>query len=446
MSEPNEIARMENRLRDYYRGVWLAATDRPAPSDSQLLSRLSDSAARSRAPIWRLAVLRATSIVLAAVTLGPRLLQTAPAPGVPTQSPPAGTKSTPAPGPAGVDRAGLMRFGGIWAIRGSRLLTSQDNGATWAAGDFPAPTGLSIQPVVGIDVLDSRHAWFLSLSEAAANGDRSLWLYATSDGGASWGKSAAPGACVYPNAMLSFADDSNGFLACGRAGSQGPVEIYRTPDGGRSWAARGQSTFEISGMYATDSSTVWLSGFEATGPQAAMLAVSRDGGVSWQEVRLPGLDRVSQAAILSLGSPPAFVGGQGRVVIVVEEPGRMPAVHFFSTSDGGYSWTDISRAVSFYFSPIAVVAEGPRLATVVGYHLSVSDDAGQTWTEVDPKEMPKNSSFEWIAFTGPDTGVSTVFVNGQGAQLLLTADGGRTWTPASFDQTRSASPSSSPSI
>ena len=132
MSDPD----LETRIRSYY--------DRFAPDDSgPLVAAAQVRLEEARRPrptriIWgslRLAATLAAAAVLLAVLVLPRSGPAA-VPGSGTGSAPAGS-----PGPtfdaqtamsAAIDKAGLMRSGGIWAVQGQYLLTSTDNGKTAA--------------------------------------------------------------------------------------------------------------------------------------------------------------------------------------------------------------------------------------------------------------------------------------------------------------------------
>ncbi len=141
---------LETRLRSYYETC--------QPKDSARLmvgSRtVLDDARRSRPrfALWgglRLAATLAIAVALLAVLVLPRLGSVV-VPAAQSSFDPATAAN------ASLDQAGLMRSGGIWAVAGSYLLTSTDNGASWRAGDLPDGDGaggkvfvLEFEPCLG---------------------------------------------------------------------------------------------------------------------------------------------------------------------------------------------------------------------------------------------------------------------------------------------------------
>ena len=430
MNKPVGItdSELDRALGEYYRKLGQLSHDGPLQQDALVLDK-----ARRHWPLAAIVRL-AASIALGAALIGSLIVSRgwATVPGaVPAASSPAPTFT--ANGRA--DQAGLMRSGGIWATRGSSLYTSTDNGATWRTGTYPVAQNTGVYPVVDVFVLDSDHAWTVSLalplaSQSSFVGHAKLWINRTSDGGQTWSHVDAPGSCTYPTAKLSFVDKDHGFLDCGDVGT-----IAGTDDGGATWVAEGKCPYlGLGSIEASDQSTLWITSSHTLIGSATVLAVSRDSGRTWTSVQLPGLDSVPSNATLTAPIEPTFTdASHGLVAVSVDLSQQLPQVRFFRTSDSGRTWATASKQVSYHFNQIAEVAEvadGSRLVTVVVQHLSVSSDGGLTWQDFDAAGLPANEPFNWISFTDSLHGVALVFVAPGPQALLLSDDGGRNWHSA----------------
>ena len=118
---------------------------------------------------------------------------------------------------------------------------------------------------------------------AATGGDRAVVL-ATSDGGRTWRRHAAP--CRDAHVRLASAAAGDLWVLCGAR--PGDVEqahhTAHSRDGGRTWTVRrGDSHGRLDRFVALSPTVAWRAD---AGPLSA-LRVTRDGGVTWQEAPLP---------------------------------------------------------------------------------------------------------------------------------------------------------------
>ena len=115
----------------------------------------------------------------------------------------------------------------------ANLLRSSDGGHTWrrvtpqiAQGNF----------IFGFALIDSSHAWLMAALANDGSGTVDLW--ATPDGGRSWSMTTAPG-IAFRGALITFSDSTHGWLATpGEPGSQYEqqgIVIDHTTDGGQTW-------------------------------------------------------------------------------------------------------------------------------------------------------------------------------------------------------------------
>ena len=444
---------------------------------------------RSKRPLRRSLRVAATliggaALVAALVAVVALARSGAAVPAPPTGSP-GPTFNAPAALNAQVDEAGLMRSGGIWAVQGSYLLTSTDDGETWSAGSFPAP-GASVA-ASNVFVLDPDHAWAIvsgalpsgSASAAPAGptptpagptpADRLFVVERTSDGGRTWQQTAVSGGFRCDTATLSFVDPDRGFILCSYGSTSGPNgpdnevrteatrgagTLLRSDDGGASWSVVGGSVGLGSGFTASDANTLWSApDHDSSWLTGAALYVSRDAGLTWSSVNLPDLPAAPAPVNteVAVAAGPVFWSASDGAIAVgvfVNGSGTSPQVWFYRTSDAGRSWTVVKQPsrdpMMGIPDPMPAAIVGPAWA-VVGteangsFGLNVSGDFGASWTDAPGFGLPENGAFEWVDFIDGDHAAGTVNAlpnSSYALVLMLSSDGGRTWHPADFGNAR----------
>jgi hypothetical protein len=383
--------------------------------------------------------------------------------------PPGRTFNLPAALDAQVDEAGLMRSGGIWAVQGSYLLTSTDDGVSWNAGVIPTPD----RPGFGrpVFVLDRDHAWAITSSASTAGngvGDGvaspapsgwSLVVNRTTDGGRTWLATSVSGGFACDSATLSFVDAADGFLMCTvasttveggasvTAATEGSGTVLRTDDGGASWSLCGGATGLGSQFMASDGTTLWSApDYASSTLTGTSLMVSHDAGLTWSRVDLPGLASVAKGAEVGVLAGPVFPdSSDGAIAVGVDQDGSgtPPAIWFFRTSDAGRSWTVVKRPTLYPAGPVPAALVGREWATtgLDGYDgMTVSSDFGASWQRVAWSGLPPNSPPSWLDFADEDDAAATVFAEPGVYALMLSSDGGLTWHPADFGNARAKVP------
>ena len=457
MSTPD----LEARLRSYYGTV--------APDDSTRLvmasARLLEDArtarpSRSAWSVLRLAGTLAAAVVVLAVLAMARFGGGVTGPAAGPSSPGPTFDSTTALRAQG-DTAGTMRNGGIWAIQGSYLLTSMDNGASWRAGTFPSPIGFTAYEQAF--VLDQDHAWALT-SDQQTKGTQSTPLPGTvsrtSDGGKTWQSAPLSADVQCPRAAMSFVDARRGFLMCAVPSTPGPSgplaqsllsategsgTVLATTDGGATWSIVGSAPGLSQAFTASDANTLWSTpdaiSSELTG---AELYVSRNGGATWSAVNLPGLASVPANTTVSVQAGPVFWdASNGAMAVGVDQCCSVDtiAIWFFRTADAGRSWSVFKEPRPYPLDPLlSDNATVGRVWTVIGvdglFNVLVSGDYGATWVHAGGAGMPANTTFLSLDMFDQTHGVATVFAGPGTRVLMLTSDGGRTWHPADFGDAR----------
>jgi photosystem II stability/assembly factor-like uncharacterized protein len=322
---------------------------------------------------------------------------------------------------ASVVTSGQIRSGGFWAMKGSALLVSTDYGQTWRAHSIPRA---NMNTLVGnaVFVLDADHAWAITDIHT---------IYRSSDGGASWAAANLPDNCGI-QIGLSFVDATVGYVIC--LDDYARATVMRTGDGGATWTVITTNATTDSGpigsvMEATDEQTLWAASNDFDNGTQALLAVSRNGGATWTDAKLPGVPAANVRAE-DAGKPgwsaslPTFVTPEDGLVGVVDRSIGSSGGRFFGTDDGGRTWKEEPQASGQNRSPAAVLT----MDSWVAYDDSPpqilhTSDGGAHWTAVAAGGLPDPAYFYGFAFSDELYGMAKV-----GSVLLVTSDGGATWT------------------
>ncbi len=314
-------------------------------------------------------------------------------------------------------------------MKGSALLVSTDDGQTWRAHSIPRA---NMNTLVGdaLFMLDADHAW--SITDAHT-------IYRTSDGGASWAAATLPDDCGIQFG-LSFVDPYVGYVIC--LDDYARATVMRTGDGGATWTLITANATTDSGpigsvMEATDEQTLWAASNDFDNGTQALLAVSRDGGATWTDAKLPGVPAANVRAEDD-GKPgwsaslPTFVTPEEGLVGVGDRSVGSSGGQFFATGDGGRTWKEDPEASGQDRSPAAVLT----MSSWVSYDDSPprilhTSDGGADWTAVAAGGLPDPAYFYGFAFSDELHGMAEVIssaADSGGLVLLVTSDGGATWT------------------
>lgn len=375
---------------------------------------------------------------------------------VPTASTAAGFPTLSQDG--GVDQAGTFGLRGLWGVRGESLFISTDAGTSWKRTTFPASTAYGGSQIT--TAIDATHIWTVTLGpgtteQTGSTADVLRYVVnRTTDGGLTWDAAVLPGNFAEAGASIAFSDADNGYLvASPNRNSFGISTAVRTRDGGATWQVTGHSPWLGPLVAVSDASTVWAGGEEQAGGQflQPVLAVSRDGGVTWDSVRLATIAGTTEAECgCYLAEPPVFLDSMTGYVTVVSSFGNGPTyTRIERTSDGGHTWTvatdrpDIlARAVAILdVSHWLMVADDPATPYSTAVYETV--DGGATWAVVSSGDAWTTSAPAWMNAISP-SGAVGMFPLGHSDvtpnhALAFTTDGGRTWAQLPVED-RSASP------
>jgi photosystem II stability/assembly factor-like uncharacterized protein len=339
---------------------------------------------------------------------------------------------------------------GVSADNAHILLARTTDGARTWSDVTPAaarPMLTTLNSYQALDPVDGDHAYLAVSHSTSDDGPASTTaVFVTADGGRTWTESAVFQTSA-PVARLSFADASHGWLLLGQvfSGPGQPVTwLYRTSDGGRHWSPAatiappgtygGNSFCQALNLTSLSATTGWVS----IGCRAQVeFLVSDDGGGSWAAQPLP-------LPAGTLGPPngpaaltgPQFAGGTGFLTVAPPAPGT-PSL--LDTGDRGQTWQLLTLPAGAgqypqvkFFAPADGVLVTAGSQEALGAVFYTTADGGQSWTPVPQGThftqlgeavdfASQQAGFAWTS--GGDTaGVSP-------PPLYATANSGRTWQP-----------------
>jgi photosystem II stability/assembly factor-like uncharacterized protein len=277
------------------------------------------------------------------------------------------------------------------------VLRTTDGGATWERHPVPGADSLDFRSVRAVD---ARTAFVASAGDGAEGQAR---IYKTADGGATWALVLADTTKGAFFDALGFWDADHGVVLSDPVG--GRFLVLATDDGGRTWrraaetpAARdGEAAFAAGGAALTvaGSADAW---FATGGPNGPRVFRSADRARTWTAVDVPLGVRGASAGLFAV----AFRDGRTGVAVGGDytKP-REGLDHVARSADGGATWTRApsSESVAGYWSGLAYVpARRPAVVAVGGAGTAVSLDDGATWTRVD------TTALNAVSFAGATAG------------------------------------------
>jgi photosystem II stability/assembly factor-like uncharacterized protein len=303
----------------------------------------------------------------------------------------------------------VVDAGTAWASgSGGTVLRTIDGGRTWTALKVPGAETVDFRD---IEAFDARTAVIMGIAGPAR-------MFRTEDGGATWAE-------VYRNAAAGMFLDAIGFSgpADGWAVGDpigGRIFLLTTSDGGRTWAEvpaeRRPAAAEGEGLFAASGTCLEAGGPSevrfATGGPVSRIFHTADGGRTWAVADSPLLRGQPSYGTYSIAFRDArtgiAVGGDYR-----NEPAAESNAAF--TADGGKTWTVPAeqRPSGFRESVVYVPGSGPALALAVGP--SGSDftlDDGRTWTPI-----PGPAGFHALSFARDGSAGWAVGKNGLIARI-----------------------------
>jgi len=330
------------------------------------------------------------------------------------------------------------------------LARTTDGARTWTDVTPPAARQMlsTMNATEAVDAADATHAYLAVTSPLLRSPTRlrTTEVFATGDGGQTWTESA-PVKAAGDASQLSFTDSTHGWLLVSEGAAMGrnPVRVYRTTDGGTHWSLTAQSppmdsnssagipvSCDKTGIAFASASAGWLSSVCAVGLSGELL-VSHDGGVTWGPQPLP----VSASMCGDNGcdlSGPEFTDGAGFVTV-----GSVAATpELLVSRDLGQSWQSLPLPAGSgaypqirFFGPRSGVLVPAGSQASLGAVFYSTSDGGQSWTAV-PQGMHFTQLGAAVDFVSPVAGFGWILggdaPGSSPPPMYATADSGHTWT------------------
>jgi len=257
---------------------------------------------------------------------------------------------------------------------------------------------------IGSGGKDLNAVYFTDAKRGWVGGD-SGFLSHTEDGGATWAERSI-GTDRSINDVYFVSKDAGFVLAGG--------SIFSTDDAGQTWREAhkfspsefADATPELYSLRFNGKKRGWVVGSVSRGDTivGSILAITRDGGVSWEILHAP-----SQAELIHIDFVDEkhgwIVGADGTIL---------------RSEDAGDSWTkqELGTTATLYH----VNFRNEKQGWAVGERGTIvrTIDGGRSWT---PVESPARSTLLSVQFVGEDDG----WIVGRGGVILRSGDGGRTW-------------------
>jgi photosystem II stability/assembly factor-like uncharacterized protein len=257
---------------------------------------------------------------------------------------------------------------------------------------------------IGSGGRDLNAVYFADAKRGWVAGDGGFLSY-TEDGGVSWVE--RPIGTEHAINDLYFVGKDTGFALAGGA-------IFVTADGGHSWREAHRfspsefdgATPELYSLRFDGKKRGWVVGSLSRGDviTGSILAITRDGGGSWQVLHPP-----TQQELIHID----FVDEKRGWIV-----GAAGAI--LHTDDAGESWIRQSSETTVTLYHVDFRNEKKGWAVGERGTILRTDDGGRTWTKV---ESPARSTLLSVQFVSDDEG----WIVGRGGTILRSSDGGRTW-------------------
>lgn len=314
-----------------------------------------------------------------------------------------------------------------WALTEEKVIRTNDGGVTWY--DVTPPGLTESGYLVFANFLDVNHAWvqFPDMNRYPNGGT----LYHTQDGGLTWDQFDTP----FSGGSLHFVDENNGWMMAdlGVGAGSMAVSVFKTSDGGAGWERVFSNDPNIEGagdslplggiknfVLPLDETTAWVGGV-IYAPGEIYLYRSSDGGKTWANVRVP-LPEGSSESELSVIAIEFITSLDG--LLAIRKMSESPEFLVYRTVDGGDTW----EALDVDFTGFGIL-ETPSAEELVFYtedQFYVTNDAGVTIQQIVP-ELPFGTSVVDMSFVNSQTGW-VIYADPSGTWILYkTTDSGATW-------------------
>ncbi|HEU4325039.1 MAG TPA: sialidase family protein [Roseiflexaceae bacterium] len=276
-------------------------------------------------------------------------------------------------------------------------------------------------------------------------------LYAAGEGGRGWRFSLDnPAPRALDHAVTHTAEDGSAWVYSLTPSGTGPARLWASPDGGQTWQERGRQfagTLEQLVVAPADGRSLYLLTIDRSrrtpsGMHTYAIQYSPDGGATWQEhsrteSASAGAGFPSFGMQAPAGAPPVTAlelwvrNGSGS---------GSPAQHLLST-DGGRTFRQLPSGLDVG-TQVAFSAEGSVFLSSTGQSFGLSLQTPDGASQPLPRPpAPAPGPGRPPELLGSRAAPANLFLNGAGAGLWHSPDGGRSWQQlAAEERTQIMSP------
>ena len=276
-------------------------------------------------------------------------------------------------------------------------------------------------------------------------------LWKTTDGGQTWRNitdgqihSSSVGAVA-----VSETDPNVVFIGMGEAEIRGNIQpgdgVYKSTDAGKTWTHIGFSSSDAIAkirIHPTNPNIVFVADFGDFGRNSEERGIykSTDGGATWRRVLYKGPDAGGIDVEIDRTNPNVMYAALWQAYR--KEWGMSsggPGSGLYKSTDGGETWTDITRAKGLPAGTIGKIGvsispvDPDRVFALVENEnggLFRSDDAGVTWTLVNNERRFRQRAFYYTHVFADTKNKDLVYVENVGTYRSL--DGGKTFAQQQF--------------
>lgn len=275
--------------------------------------------------------------------------------------------------------------------------------AVFATAVSEAQTGWTVKrvPSGGRDLNavyfnDSKRGWI--------GGDKG-YLARTEDGGVSWSEQRLPTQDSIND--VYFVSKEKGFVLAGET-------IFMTSENGFTWqkahtfspADFGGATPELYSLRFDGKKRGWVVGSVSRGDNVvdSILAITRDGGATWQVLQAPS--RQELIHIDFVDDQNGWIVGAGGAIL--------------RTTDAGETWKrqDSGTTSTLYHIDFRNKKQGMAVGELGA--ILTTENGGETWSKVSSTARATLLSVQFVS-------EDEAWIVGRGGAVLRSADGGRTW-------------------
>jgi photosystem II stability/assembly factor-like uncharacterized protein len=323
-----------------------------------------------------------------------------------------------------------------WGISGQYVLTTADAGKTWKEVTPPEDLAAGTAAQAYGAFLDQQNGWAVLSQAGQIVPEASVWR--TTDGGRTWARSTplfhtAHGETVW--AEFAMRDAQHAWLMVRGvyvgAGTHHSHELFRTTDGGLTWAPlESETSDDYTGLVFADNKNGILT-WQTTGAYAAgppEYAVTADGGAQWEHRTLPAPPDAAglfeQYPYCESYQPVMLSAHSIRLLMGCFDYGYPPkafASYFYASDDGGAIWRMTKLPAKVMASQDQLIYMGSGGGLLLGREIYQTLDDGRGWGFI------QNVSWDGkFSFVDALNGWAVVHADGKVA-LVRTSNAGYDW-------------------